>query len=150
MGQVYPMGRLRARISQSTRTFSPAGAERGGERKRSSFLEGTLRRSFRSGSISRQRLEEENMLEAWVREEIASARASLLDKWRKLQSMTQEQAMVKYMSLVKEWPGYGSTLFNVEVRVRARCPPLSLPSLLVRHLSSFQPCTSLGAIPPHV
>ncbi|KAI1902046.1 hypothetical protein AGOR_G00040690 [Albula goreensis] len=113
MGQLYPMGRLRARISQSTRTFSSAGAERG-ERKRSSFLEGTLRRSFRSGSVSRQRLEEENMLEAWVREEIAAARASLLDKWKRLQSMNQEQAMVKYMALVKEWPGYGSTLFNAE------------------------------------
>ncbi|KAJ8397366.1 hypothetical protein AAFF_G00439150 [Aldrovandia affinis] len=115
MGQVYPMGRLRARISQSTRTFTLAGSERG-ERKRSSFLEGTLRRSFRSGSVSRQRLEEENMLEAWVREEIASARASLLDKWKRLQSMSQEQAMVKYMALVKEWPGYGSTLFNVECK----------------------------------
>ncbi|KAG9355880.1 hypothetical protein JZ751_000724 [Albula glossodonta] len=115
MGQLYPMGRLRARISQSTRTFSSAGAERG-ERKRSSFLEGTLRRSFRSGSVSRQRLEEENMLEAWVREEIAAARASLLDKWKRLQSMNQEQAMVKYMALVKEWPGYGSTLFNAECK----------------------------------
>ncbi|KPP72102.1 unconventional myosin-X-like [Scleropages formosus] len=115
MGQLYPMGRLRARIQQSARTFAPAGAERA-ERKRSSFLEGTLRRSFRAASLSRQRLEEENVLEGWVREEIAAARASVLDKWKKLRSMTQEQAMVKYMSLVKEWPGYGSTLFDVECR----------------------------------
>ncbi|XP_029929557.1 unconventional myosin-X [Myripristis murdjan] len=121
MSQVFPMARLRARVQNSARTFASGTgsvAERSGtsERKRSSFLEGTLRRSFRSGSLSRQKLEEENNLEAWMREEAAAVRASVLDKWRKLQGMNQEQAMVKYMALVKEWPGYGSTLFNVECR----------------------------------
>ncbi|XP_023671384.2 unconventional myosin-X [Paramormyrops kingsleyae] len=115
MGQLYPMDRLRARIQQSARAFGPTGAERA-EKKRSSFLEGTLRRSFRGPSVSRQRLEEESVLEAWVREEIGAARTSLLDKWKRLRSMTQEQAMVKYMALVREWPGYGSTLFSVESR----------------------------------
>ncbi|MBN3321825.1 MYO10 protein, partial [Atractosteus spatula] len=114
MEQVYPMSRLRARIHQSTKTFAPA-SERA-EKKRASFLEGTLRRSFRSGSVSRQKLEEEQMLEMWVKEEIVAARTNVLEKWKKLQSMTQEQAMVKYMALVKEWPGYGSTLFEVESR----------------------------------
>lgn len=121
MSQVFPMTRLRARVQNSAKTFAPGAggtlAERSGtsERKRSSFLEGTLRRSFRSGSLSRQRLEEENSLEAWLREEAAAVRTSVMDKWRKLQGMSQEHAMVKYMSVVKEWQGYGSTLFNVEV-----------------------------------
>lgn len=66
--------------------------------------------------MSRQKLEEENSLEAWLRDEAATLKASVLEKWKKLQGMNQEQAMLKYMSLVKEWPGYGSTLFNVEVR----------------------------------
>lgn len=121
MSQVFPVTRLRARLQNSARTFASGGgstAERSGttERKRSSFLEGTLRRSFRSGSLSRQKLEEENSLEAWMREEEAAVRTSVADKWKKLQGMNQEQAMVKYMALVKEWQGYGSTLFNVEVR----------------------------------
>nr|XP_057921483.1 unconventional myosin-X isoform X2 [Doryrhamphus excisus] len=121
MAQVFPMARLRARVQKSARTFAPGGgscsvADRSGtsERKRSSFLEGTLRRSFRSSSISQQRLDEENSLEAWMRDEVAAVRTSVADKWRKLQGVEQEQAMVKYMALVKEWPGYGSTLFNVE------------------------------------
>lgn len=124
MSQVFPMTRLRARVQNSAKTFAPGAggsvAERSGtsERKRSSFLEGTLRRSFRSGSLSRQKLEEENSLEAWLREETAAVRTSVVDKWRKLQGMSQEQAMVKYMILVKEWQGYGSTLFNVEVRTK--------------------------------
>ncbi|CAJ1072946.1 unconventional myosin-X isoform X2 [Xyrichtys novacula] len=121
MSQVFPMVRLRARVQNSAKTFAPGTgsvAERCGtsERKRSSFLEGTLRRSFRSGSLSRQKLEEENSLEAWMREEAMAVRTSVMDKWKKLQGMNQEQAMVKYMTLVKEWQGYGSTLFNVESR----------------------------------
>lgn len=123
MSQVFPMARLRARVQNSAKTFAPGTglvADRSGtsERKRSSFLEGTLRRSFRSGSLSRQKLEEENSLEAWMREEAAAVRTSVMDKWKKLQGMNQEQAMVKYMTLVKEWQGYGSTLFNVEVSNR--------------------------------
>lgn len=127
--QVFPMTRLRARVQNSAKSFAPGAtgslAERPGtsERKRSSFLEGTLRRSFRSGSLSRQKLEEENSLEAWLREEAAAVRTSVMDKWRKLQGVSQEQAMVKYMSLVKEWQGYGSTLFNVEVRRRSSHNP---------------------------
>ncbi|XP_032387774.1 unconventional myosin-X [Etheostoma spectabile] len=121
LSQVFPMARLRARVQNSAKTFAPGSgsvADRSGtsERKRSSFLEGTLRRSFRSGSLSRQKLEEENSLEAWMREEAAAVRTSVMDKWKKLQGMNQEQAMVKYMAVAKEWQGYGSTLFNVECR----------------------------------
>lgn len=140
MSQVFPMTRLRARVQNAARSFAPGGggggsvAERSGtaERKRSSFLEGTLRRSFRSGSMSRQRLEEENNLEAWLREEVAAARTCVTDKWRKLQGMKQEQAMVKYMALVKEWQGYGSTLFDVEVSSLFTCSALNHYKLVYR------------------
>ncbi|KAK1172136.1 unconventional myosin-X-like [Acipenser oxyrinchus oxyrinchus] len=114
MEEVYPMERLKARITQSTKTFTPTQDRC--ERKRSSFLEGTLRRSFRGSSVSKQKLVEEQMLDVWVKEEITAAKTNIIDKWKKLQSMTQAQAMVKYMALVKEWPGYGSTLFNVECK----------------------------------
>lgn len=110
--EVYPLQRLKSRITQSTKMFTPVDRI---ERKRASFLEGTLRRSFRSGSISKQKMEEEQMLDMWIKEEVSAARTSVIDKWKKLQGMNQEQAMAKYMYLIKEWPGYGSTLFDVEV-----------------------------------
>ncbi|KAG8133190.1 hypothetical protein E2320_011001 [Naja naja] len=113
MEDVYPLQRLKSRIVQSTKIFVPA--ERF-ERKRNNFLEGTLRRSFRSNSITKQKMEEDQMLNMWIREEISAARTSMLDKWEKMQGMTQEQAMAKYMNLIKEWPGYGSTLFDVECK----------------------------------
>ncbi|XP_078247835.1 LOW QUALITY PROTEIN: unconventional myosin-X [Pogona vitticeps] len=111
--EVYPLQRLRSRIMQSTKTFTPTERL---EKKRTNFLEGTLRRSFRSTSISRQKMEEDQMLDMWVKEEISAARTSVIDKWKKMQGMGQEQAMAKYMSLIKEWPGYGSTLFDVECK----------------------------------
>ncbi|XP_003759683.1 unconventional myosin-X [Sarcophilus harrisii] len=111
--EVYPLQRLKSRITQSTKTFPTLERM---ERRRTSFLEGTLRRSFRTGSISRQKMEEEQMLDMWIKEEVSSARASIIDKWKKLQGLNQEQAMAKYMALIKEWPGYGSTLFDVECK----------------------------------
>ncbi|XP_074056522.1 unconventional myosin-X [Macrotis lagotis] len=111
--EVYPLQKLKSRITQSTKTFSPLERM---EKRRTSFLEGTLRRSFRTGSVSRQKIEEEQMLDMWIKEEVSSARASVIDKWKKLQGMNQEQAMAKYMALIKEWPGYGSTLFDVECK----------------------------------
>uniref|UniRef100_A0A8C0L700 Unconventional myosin-X n=1 Tax=Canis lupus dingo TaxID=286419 RepID=A0A8C0L700_CANLU len=110
---VYSLQRLKARISQATKTFTPCERL---EKRRTSFLEGTLRRSFRTGSVVRQKVEEEQMLDMWIKEEVSSARASIVDKWKKLQGVGQEQAMAKYMALIKEWPGYGSTLFDVECR----------------------------------
>ncbi|XP_021114292.1 unconventional myosin-X isoform X2 [Heterocephalus glaber] len=113
--ELYSLQRLRARVSQATtRSASPGQGERL-QRRRASFLEGTLRRSLRPGP-GRQRADEEQALELWLQEELGGVRASVLNKWRRLQGLSQEQAMAQYMALVKEWPGYGSTLFDVECK----------------------------------
>ncbi|XP_053322298.1 unconventional myosin-X [Spea bombifrons] len=113
MEDFYPLQKLKSRITQSTKTYTPSERT---ERKRSSFLEGTLRRSFRSGSVSKQKVEEEQMLDMWLKEEIISTRANIIDKWKKLQGSNPDQCMTKYMAVIKEWPGYGSTLFDVECK----------------------------------
>lgn len=113
MEDFYPVHRLRARVTQSTKASTTFERT---ERKRSSFLEGTLRRSFRSGSVSKQKVEEEQMLDMWLKEEVLSTKANITDKWKKLQGLNPEQCMTKYMALIKEWPGYGSTLFEVECK----------------------------------
>lgn len=118
MEEVYPLQRLRSRIMQSTKTFTPSERP---ERRRTNFLDGTLRRSFRSSSVSKQKMEEDQMLDMWVKEEISATRTSVIDKWKKMQGMNQEQAMVKYMNLIREWPGYGSALFDVEVSMPTNC-----------------------------
>ncbi|KAM4706262.1 unconventional myosin-X isoform 2-T2 [Rhinophrynus dorsalis] len=113
MEDFYPLQKLKTRITQSTKVSTTLDRC---ERKRSSFLEGTLRRSFRSGSINKQKIEEEQMLDMWVKEEVLSTRTNIIDKWKKLQGLSPEQCMTKYMTLIKEWPGYGSALFDVECK----------------------------------
>lgn len=113
MEEVYPLQRLRSRIMQSTKVFTPSERP---ERRRTNFLDGTLRRSFRSSSISKQKVEEDQMFDMWIKEEISATRTSVIDKWKRMQGMNQEQTMVKYMTLIREWPGYGSALFDVECK----------------------------------
>ena len=108
------VNRLKSKILHSTKSSGTSSHTL--ERRRTSFLEGTLKRGFKTGSVKKQKVEEEQMMEMWVKEELSAARASIAQKWTKLQGLSQHQAMVKYMSIVKEWPGYGSTLFDVEVR----------------------------------
>ncbi|RVE57374.1 hypothetical protein OJAV_G00215710 [Oryzias javanicus] len=186
LGSVYPTGRLRNRILHSTKPGVGAAGGAGGrgsggigdgictiggqggagtgteKRKTPSFLDGTLRRSFKTGSLKKQKAEEEQMLEMWVKEETSATRTSVLEKWTRLQGMPQHQAMLKYMSIIKEWPGYGSTLFDVEckeggfphdlwlgvsadnVSVYKRGEPKPLETFQYEHITFFgasQPCT---------
>ncbi|XP_063789862.1 unconventional myosin-X-like [Pseudophryne corroboree] len=111
---VYPVQRLKNKILQATKSSNIGGQTL--ERRRTSFLEGTLKRGFKVGSMKKQKMEEEQMLEMWIKEELSAARTSIAEKWSRLHGMSQHQAMVNYMAIVIEWPGYGSTLFDVEYK----------------------------------
>ncbi|CAL8267749.1 unnamed protein product [Lota lota] len=160
---VYPMGRLRSRILHFTKVGGATGQTgQTLERRRTSFLEGTLRRGLKTGSMKKQRMEEEQMLEMWIKEETSATRASILEKWSRIRGLNQHQAMLKYMTIIKEWPGYGSTLFDVEckeggfphdlwlsvsaenISVYKRGDPKPLETFPYEHIVFFgapQPCT---------
>ncbi|XP_030066757.1 unconventional myosin-X-like [Microcaecilia unicolor] len=112
---IYPVARLRTKILQSTRSSSTCSGH-ALENRRTSFLEGTIKRGFKAGSMKKQQMAEEQILEMWVKEELSATRSSILEKWSRLQGMSHHDAMVKYMSIVKEWQGYGSTLFDVQCK----------------------------------
>lgn len=117
LDSIYPTGRLRSRILQFTKVGGAAGSGQTLERRRTSFLDGTLRRGLKTGTMKKQRsMQEEQMLEMWIKEETSATRASIMEKWSRLHGLDQHQAMVKYMNIIKEWPGYGSTLFDVECK----------------------------------
>ncbi|XP_034041694.1 unconventional myosin-X [Thalassophryne amazonica] len=116
LDSVYPVGRLRSRVLQFTKVGGASGSGQTLERRRTSFLDGTLRRGLKTGSMKKQRMEEEQMVEMWIKEETSATRASILEKWSHLAGLDQHQAMLKYMTIIKEWNGYGSTLFDVECK----------------------------------
>ncbi|KAM3608206.1 uncharacterized protein V6R79_021047 [Siganus canaliculatus] len=159
---IYPVARLRSRILQFTKVGGASGSGQTLERRRTSFLDGTLRRGLKTGSMKKQRMEEEQMLEMWIKEEMSATRASIAEKWSRLKGLDQHQAMLKYMTIIKEWPGYGSTLFDVEckeggfphdlwlsvsaenVSVYKRGEPKPLETFPYEHIVFFgapQPCT---------
>ncbi|XP_042162324.1 thrombospondin-type laminin G domain and EAR repeat-containing protein-like [Oncorhynchus tshawytscha] len=114
---VYPVGRLTRRILHFTKVGAAGPVGQTLERRRTSFLDGTLRRTgLKTGSMKKQKMEEEQMLEMWVKEETSATRTSIVEKWSRLQGLDQHTAMLKYMNIIKEWPGYGSTLFDVECK----------------------------------
>lgn len=49
------------------------------------------------------------------------------------QGMDQEEAQKQYMEILRSWPGYGSTLFDVEVRNAILSAQMSteIPRLLI-------------------
>uniref|UniRef100_A0A673L1K4 Unconventional myosin-X-like n=1 Tax=Sinocyclocheilus rhinocerous TaxID=307959 RepID=A0A673L1K4_9TELE len=117
LDSVYPTGRLRSRILQFTKVGGAAGSGQTLERRRTSFLDGTLRRGLKTGTMKKQRsMQEEQMMEMWIKEETSATRANIMEKWSRLRGLDQHQAMLKYMNIIKEWPGYGSTLFDVECK----------------------------------
>uniref|UniRef100_A0A1A8B5X8 Myosin X n=2 Tax=Nothobranchius furzeri TaxID=105023 RepID=A0A1A8B5X8_NOTFU len=185
LGSVYPIGRLRSRIMQSTKpgvgaaggagsrgsggigdVISSIGGQGGvgtgsEKRKTPTFRDSSLKRT-KTGSLKKQKVEGEQRLEMWVKEETSATRTSILEKWARLQGVLQHQAMLKYMSIIKEWPGYGSTLFDVEckeggfphdlwlgvsadnVSVYKRGEPKPLETFQYEHITFFgasQPCT---------
>ncbi|CAB1346877.1 unnamed protein product, partial [Coregonus sp. 'balchen'] len=100
----------KARVSWSLDNVYPVGAAGAAgpvghtlERRRTSFLDGTLRRSrLKTGSMKKQKMEEEQMLEMWVKEETSATRTSIVEKWSRLQGLDQHTAMLKYMAIIKE------------------------------------------------
>uniref|UniRef100_A0A8B9SMN3 Pleckstrin homology, MyTH4 and FERM domain containing H3 n=1 Tax=Anas platyrhynchos TaxID=8839 RepID=A0A8B9SMN3_ANAPL len=59
-----------------------------------------------------QRAERDQRLRGRLREEGASTMAAIVEKWKLLQGMGRPEAMAAYVALVREWPGFGSTLFD--------------------------------------
>lgn len=72
-------------------------------------------------ALAKQRAERDQRLRGRLREEGASTMAAIVEKWKLLQGMGRPEAMAAYVALVQEWPGFGSTLFDVDLRaVRPR------------------------------
>ncbi|NWS62217.1 MYO10 protein, partial [Chunga burmeisteri] len=68
-------------------------------------------------TLAKQRAERDQRLRGRLREEGASTMAAIVEKWKLLQGMGRPEAMAAYVALVREWPGFGSTLFDVDLRV---------------------------------
>lgn len=112
--ELFPPHVLRARL--------PAPQHRTAARCRGARLRvGLLAGGLWGQVLAKQRAEQDQRLWGRLREEGASTMAAIVEKWKLLQGMGRPEAMAAYVALVREWPGFGSTLFDVDLRaVRPR------------------------------
>lgn len=74
--------------------------------------------------------------------------AAIVEKWKLLQGMGRPEAMAAYVALVREWPGFGSTLFDVDLRaVRPRRGGGGGQRWRRAALTALSPQSALGAGP---
>ncbi|XP_051894417.1 pleckstrin homology domain-containing family H member 3 isoform X2 [Pristis pectinata] len=107
--ELFPVCALHTRLKQSVKLL-PSTNKKG----RSHLLPGTLARSLWGNTCHKQRLEEEQLLKVQLKEETAASMSTITEQWKRLQGMSQVEAMTTYLNVLKEWGGYGATLFEVQ------------------------------------
>ncbi|XP_044153726.1 pleckstrin homology domain-containing family H member 3 isoform X2 [Bufo gargarizans] len=78
------------------------------------LFSGALPNGLWNNSLVKQKAEESQKFKGRVKEEGASMMSAIVDKWKALQSMERTEVMAAYLSIVKQWSGYGSTLFDID------------------------------------
>ena len=67
------------------------------------------------GKDTMKRLKDANIDEMLANElALQSVKGQVTDFWRKLRGMAEEVALEEYMNILNEWPGFGSTFFNIQ------------------------------------
>ncbi|XP_048416599.1 pleckstrin homology domain-containing family H member 3 isoform X1 [Stegostoma tigrinum] len=106
--ELFPVHVLKARVQQSVKALLSTN-----NKGLSHLLPGTLASSLWGSTTQKQKLEEEQLLKVRMKEEAAALMATIVEQWKQLPGMTQLEAMTAYLSIVREWSGYGATLFEV-------------------------------------
>lgn len=107
LDSVYPLAKLKQKVRNDTNAAP---------RERHFSIKGTIRKAvspFRSAGVGEN--EEETNKKA-TEEELSFIKSSICEQWKKFGGMDQEQAQKQYMEILRSWPGYGSTLFDVETK----------------------------------
>ncbi|XP_078501491.1 pleckstrin homology domain-containing family H member 3 isoform X2 [Lissotriton helveticus] len=109
---LFPMLVLRSRVLAASK---PALSSKCPSMNfRAGLLSGALPNGLWNNSLVKQKAEEDLKFKGRLNEEGANVMSAIVDKWKILQGMDRQEAMVAYVAIVKECPGFGSTLFDVD------------------------------------
>ncbi|EDO44785.1 predicted protein [Nematostella vectensis] len=112
LSSVFPMGRLKHQPKQEKLSRDRSANF---SIKILDFLHDVRSRCLnRGGSAQNEPTEQDQKITA--EEEQSAIKSSICEQWKKFQGVDQESAQQKYMEIVKSWPGYGSTLFEVDTK----------------------------------
>uniref|UniRef100_A0A8C5MGM2 Pleckstrin homology, MyTH4 and FERM domain containing H3 n=1 Tax=Leptobrachium leishanense TaxID=445787 RepID=A0A8C5MGM2_9ANUR len=106
--ELFPVYILHSRVLSSSKPPIMA------RRSCTSFQKGIFSKALPTGlwnnSLEKQKAEESQKFKGRMKEESANMMSAIVDKWKVLQSMLRSDVMTTYLSIVQQWPGYGSTL----------------------------------------
>ncbi|XP_057292691.1 unconventional myosin-X-like isoform X2 [Hydractinia symbiolongicarpus] len=111
---VFPVAKIRKKAAQENK---PA------PKKDYGTIRGTIRKAI-SPFKAEEEMSEQPKYD--VEEELSAIKSNVMSKWKELQGTPPDDAQVEYMSIVKNWHGFGSTMFNVTSKDPTMIPELSL------------------------
>uniref|UniRef100_A0A8C0FXE3 Pleckstrin homology, MyTH4 and FERM domain containing H3 n=1 Tax=Chelonoidis abingdonii TaxID=106734 RepID=A0A8C0FXE3_CHEAB len=132
--ELFPVHALHSRLRASCQGLPRCPSAR----LRAGLLAGTLPWGH---SLAKQQAEQDQKLRGRLREEGASVMAAIVDRWKLLQGMDRAEAMAAYLALVREWPGFGSTLFDVDFHtsLEGSCPQRLWLGVGAKAVSLYKP-----------
>ncbi|XP_030076351.1 pleckstrin homology domain-containing family H member 3 [Microcaecilia unicolor] len=110
--ELFPLHILQARILASSKPL--VSSKSCPVRFHAGLLSGALPNGLWNYSLLKQKAVEDQKFKGRMKEEGNSMMSAITDKWKLMQGMDRNEAVVAYLSIVKEWPGFGSTMFDVE------------------------------------
>jgi len=98
---VFPVIKLRKKAAQENKPLP---------KKDYGTIKGTLRKAIGPWKADEEMSEQPKFN---IEEELSAITSNVMTKWKEVQGTHPDDAQVDYMAIVKNWPGFGSTVFNV-------------------------------------
>lgn len=77
------------------------------------LLAGTLW-SHTATAAHKQKVEQDMRLRSRLKEEAAAVMGSILERWKSLAGYSRRDSMAAYLTIARQWSGFGCTLYEVE------------------------------------
>ncbi|XP_068117942.1 pleckstrin homology domain-containing family H member 3 isoform X2 [Hyperolius riggenbachi] len=110
--ELFPIYVLHSRVLASTKPATTPRTQCHSFHK--GLFSGALPNGLWNNSLVKQKAEESQKFKGRMKEEGANMMSAIVDKWKALQSMQRTEVMASYLAIVKQWSGYGSTLFDID------------------------------------
>ncbi|KAM4622736.1 pleckstrin homology domain-containing family H member 3 isoform 1-T1 [Discoglossus pictus] len=109
--ELFPIYILHSRVLASNKpsvtSRTPCNFHKG-------FFSSALPNGLWNNSLVKQKAEETQKFKGRIKEEGANMMSAIVDKWKLLQGTERREVMTSYLAIVKQWTGYGSTLFDID------------------------------------
>ncbi|XP_043910642.1 pleckstrin homology domain-containing family H member 3 [Protopterus annectens] len=110
--EIFPMGVIQAHVYATKTLYSSKCCSKSFP---NTLFPGALHNGLWTNALQKLKAEEDQQLIGRMKEEGTAVMTAIIEKWKQLQGLTKEESMLKYLTIAKEWPGFGSSLFEVDL-----------------------------------